>query len=174
MKRCRKKAVKWKGQDPREQMCLLSVTALSNPAKTTRSPRRGHILEGFPGERLFGEAEKPREIDQSFRIICRTGDPTAKPAECKLALLFRPRAPTREICKFSFYLLHTLAHLRSGCNQGEPFRWLCNFASSRKIIQKEMMKFLWGWIKKNFSPKCKLQSAKNVHTYTHIPTAQKE
>lgn len=58
VKRCRKKQLNEKVRDPKEQMRLLSVTALSNPAKTTRSPWRWHILEGSPGERLYVETRE--------------------------------------------------------------------------------------------------------------------
>lgn len=98
-------------------MRLLNVTALSNPAKTIRSPQRWHILEESPGERLFGETEKPREIDQSFQGYLQNWGPDRKASGCKLALLFRPRAPTREICEFSFIcctrsLIFVLAGIR--------------------------------------------------------------
>ena len=171
MKRCRKKAVKWKGQDPREQMCLLSVTALSNPAKTTRSPRRWHILEGTPGEIIWGSWEAKGKWPK-FSGYLQNWGPDRKASRVQTRPSLPASSSDARNLQILLYLLHTLAHLRSGCNQGKPFRWLCNFASSRKIIQKEMMKFEGG-LKRIFPPNVSW-SAKNVHTYTHISTTQKE
>ena len=90
-------------------VCLLCGLHFQNQLKARRIPRRWQIWVGggAPGGRRTWEAE-----GNGPKCLQNPG-PARNARPCKLALFFRPPAPTRELCKFSSYL-HTLIHLRPG------------------------------------------------------------
>lgn len=82
--------------------------------KATRTPR-GNKFGGSPVERWdLGSLESRGEWATVSPGSLQNPGPTSNTRPCKLAIILRPPAPTREICKFFHYLLHMLVHLRSG------------------------------------------------------------